>query len=59
MARKFFLLRISPELYKSLEHWAQDEMRSVNGQIEFLLRQVVKQRRKEHPDDGQDSDDEQ
>lgn len=36
-ARKSFLLRISPELYETLERWATDELRSVNGQIEYLL----------------------
>ena len=35
--RKSFLLRISPELYETLEHWAADELRSVNAQIEYLL----------------------
>ena len=39
--RKPFLLRISPELWKELEAWAQEDLRSVNGQIEFLLRQAV------------------
>jgi hypothetical protein len=41
MERKPFLLRIDPELWADLERWAQDELRSVNGQIEFLLRQAV------------------
>jgi len=45
MERKPFLLRIDPELWVELERWAQDELRSVNGQIEFLLRQAVQQRR--------------
>jgi hypothetical protein len=40
-ARKPFLLRIDPELWASLEAWAQDELRSMNGQIEYLLRQAV------------------
>jgi hypothetical protein len=35
--RKSFLLRISPELYETLEHWAADELRSVNAQIEYVL----------------------
>ncbi len=35
--RKSFLLRISPELYETLERWAADELRSVNAQIEYLL----------------------
>jgi len=40
--RKAFLLRISPELWESLEVWAADELRSVNGQIEFLLAHAVR-----------------
>lgn len=43
--RKSFLLRIDPELWRELERWSQDELRSVNGQIEFLLRQAVQKRR--------------
>jgi hypothetical protein len=42
--RKSFLLRISPALYESLEAWAQQEMRSVNGQIEYLLKEAVRKR---------------
>jgi hypothetical protein len=42
--RKSFLLRISPALYESLEAMAQQEMRSVNGQIEFLLKEAVRKR---------------
>ncbi len=44
--RKSFLLRVSPELWREIEAWAQEELRSVNGQIEYLLRQAVQQRRK-------------
>jgi len=36
-ARKAFLLRIDPRLYTALEKWAADELRSVNGQVEYLL----------------------
>ena len=43
--RKSFLLRIDPELYADLENWAQAELRSVNGQIEYLLRQAALKRR--------------
>ena len=46
-ARKSFLLRIDPELWRELERWAQDELRSVNGQIEFLLKQAVQKRKRE------------
>lgn len=42
--RKPFLLRIPPELLKELEKWAADELRSVNGQIEFILRQAITKR---------------
>jgi len=44
-ARKQFLLRMDPELWRELEAWAADELRSVNGQIEYLLREAVKRRR--------------
>jgi hypothetical protein len=43
--RKPFLLRIDPELWADLEAWASDELRSVNGQIEYLLRQAVVKRK--------------
>jgi hypothetical protein len=43
--RKAFLLRLPPDLYKDLEKWAGDELRSVNAQIEYLLRQEVRRRR--------------
>jgi hypothetical protein len=42
--RKSFLLRIDGDLWAQLERWAQDELRSVNGQIEYLLRQAVLKR---------------
>jgi hypothetical protein len=44
--RKAFLLRIDARLWTELEAWAGDELRSVNGQIEFLLRQALQQRRR-------------
>jgi hypothetical protein len=47
--RKSFLLRLPPELWKELEKWAGDELRSVNGQIEYLLREAVARRRREQP----------
>ena len=43
--RKAFLLRIDPELGAALEAWAKDELRSVNGQIEYLLREAVQKRK--------------
>jgi hypothetical protein len=44
--RKSFLIRIDPELWRELERWSQDELRSVNGQIEFLLREAIAKRKK-------------
>jgi len=49
MERKSFLLRIDPALWAELEAWAQDELRSVNGQIEYLLRQAVQKRKGNKP----------
>ena len=43
--RKSFLLRIDPVLWSELDSWAQEELRSVNGQIEFLLKQAVAKRK--------------
>ena len=45
MGRKTFLLRIDPKLWAELEAWAQSELRSVNGQIEYLLREAVRKRK--------------
>jgi len=44
--KKQIPLRISDSLYAELERWAEDEFRSVNGQIEYLLTQCVKYRKK-------------
>jgi len=39
--RKAFLLRLDPRVHAALERWAKDELRSINGQIEFLLRRAL------------------
>ena len=39
--RKAFLLRIDPAVLDALQSWADDELRSLNGQIEFVLRRVL------------------
>jgi hypothetical protein len=39
--RKAFLLRVAPELLEALQRWADDDLRSLNGQIEFLLRRAL------------------
>ena len=44
-ARKAFLLRIDADLWNEVEGWAAAELRSVNGQVEYLLREAVKRRR--------------
>jgi len=47
--RKSFLLRMDPALWDELETWAQEELRSVNGQMEYLLRQAVVRRKGQAP----------
>lgn len=44
--KKQILLRLSSSLWQDLAAWAQDDFRSVNGQIEYLLSEAVKQRKK-------------
>ncbi len=46
MARKSFLLRIDEEVHDALKRWADDELRSLNGQIEFLLRRALIERKR-------------
>jgi hypothetical protein len=41
-AKKPFVLRLSPELLTALEKWADDEFRSINGQMEYLLNEALK-----------------
>lgn len=43
--KKEFLLRIDPALWNELQGWAADELRSVNGQIEYILRNAIAKRR--------------
>ena len=45
-AKKQIPLRLSPKLYDALAKWAEDDFRSVNGQIEYLLSECVRQRKK-------------
>ena len=61
--RKAFLLRMPDDLMEELNRWARDELRSANAQIEYLLRDAVRPRRKtslgtvapEPPDSGETS----
>jgi hypothetical protein len=41
-SKKSFVIRIDNDTYKALEKWAEDEFRSVNGQIEWILNQKLK-----------------
>jgi hypothetical protein len=43
MQKKPFVLRISPSMMNSLEKWAADEFRSVNGQIEWILNRALRE----------------
>jgi hypothetical protein len=42
VSRKAFLLRVDPELLESIQRWADDDLRSLNAQIEFLLRRSLR-----------------
>jgi hypothetical protein len=50
--KKAILLRISPELWAKLNRWAADELRSVNAQIEYILREAVRKRSGRPTDDA-------
>lgn len=45
-AKKQLLLRISPKLWEELAAWAEEDFRSINGQIEYLLTECVKRRKR-------------
>jgi hypothetical protein len=49
--RKGFLLRIPESMLEELRRWAEQEMRSVNGQVEFLLREALQKRLGRDPED--------
>lgn len=51
-AKKQIPLRLSASLYEELARWAEDDFRSINGQIEFLLSECVKRRKKSGKDDN-------
>ena len=56
MAKKQVPLRISEKLFNSISAWAEDDFRSINGQIEYLLSECVRQRRKNGKYVGEDID---
>jgi hypothetical protein len=54
--RKPFLLRIDREILEAVQRWADDDLRSLNGQIEFLLRRALKESGREKKDGKKTSD---
>ncbi|HEV7380827.1 MAG TPA: Arc family DNA-binding protein [Dyadobacter sp.] len=50
--KKAFVLRINPEMLKELEAWAQQDFRSVNGQIEFLLSEALRKQKRSRSKGG-------
>jgi len=59
--KKRFLLRVDPDVYRALEKWAADDLRSVNAQIEFLLKEAltragrVRGERRDDPEEPRDA----
>lgn len=49
--KKNFVLRIDEDMYKLLEKWAQDEFRSVNGQVEYIIHKALKEAGRENKKD--------
>jgi hypothetical protein len=52
--RKPFLLRIDRDVLDAVQRWADDDLRSLNGQIEFLLRRALRESGREKDTDGKD-----
>lgn len=49
--KKSFLLRLDPQVHNELRRWADDDLRSLNAQIEFVLRRALREWRGKDPDD--------
>lgn len=56
-SKKNFVLRIDEETFKTLEKWAADEFRSVNGQLEWIIDQALKENGRKKKTDNQLSTD--
>lgn len=57
--KKSLLLRLSPDLWREIAAWAEHDFRSINGQIEYLLTEMVRSRKKNKPSlNGNDNDNE-
>lgn len=55
--KKSFVLRIDPRDYAALEKWAADEFRSVNGQLEWIINQALKDAGRKSKKSGQEGED--
>ena len=53
--RKAFLLRIDPAVLEAVQHWADDDLRSLNAQIEFILRRALTDRGRMKPASDDDA----
>jgi len=53
-AKKAFPLRISEDIFQAVKRWSDDELRSVNGQIEYILRDALRKAGRLSKDSGQD-----
>lgn len=56
--RKSLLLRLPPQLVDELNRWAKDDLRSLNAQVEYVLREAVRNRRKVDTDESASAQDE-
>ena len=54
--KKSFVLRIDPEKFKQIEKWAEDEFRSVNGQLEWLISKSLKEAKRTTKQKNTDND---
>lgn len=52
--RKSFLLRIDPAVLDAVQRWADDDLRSLNGQVEFLLRRLLREKGRMKPGENDD-----
>jgi hypothetical protein len=50
-SKKSVILRIDPKLWNELNQWAKDDLRSLNAQIEYILRQAINKRKKRKDDE--------
>ncbi len=53
--KKTILLRLNPRMWEEISRWAEEEFRSVNGQIEYLLQEALRKRNKKVMDQEADS----